>query len=261
MLYGWLEIGLSNNSLFRNENVDDIICRTIYDNKLIFGNTNGTNVDAAVYIQGNNVGIRKVPDVNVALDVKGFLVAQSLQVGLSNTPTSLTLNGDLIMKDVNQNMASTMELKCSNSNNIFKVTYNGTERVRITNGEGISLNDTLYVTNDVYAYSYQITSDQRLKQLIRTSDSNTDTNILKSLRVTDFEYKSRPGKPFKGLIAQEVLETYPQAVTDTTVYSIYDIKTIDMNQIVALNTSVLQSILSRLEALEKYVYENKCLAG
>ena len=41
MLYGWIEIGASNDTLFANEVPQDIIVRTIYDNKIILGNTDG----------------------------------------------------------------------------------------------------------------------------------------------------------------------------------------------------------------------------
>lgn len=262
MLYGWIEVGLSNNTLFRNEVDQDIIVRTIYNNKIILGNTNGTSADAAVYILGNNVGIKKVPDSNVSFDVDGFSVLRSLQVGLSNVPTAFTLNGDMILKDKALNFASNMELKCINSNNYFEMYYNNIKRVKITDGVGIDLNDNVYITNDVFANAFQLTSDERFKQNIVSSPPANDVNLLKQIEVKDFQMLAHPEKPVKGFIAQQVETIFPQAIVEKRGYVeaggiLNDIKTIDTNQILALNTSVIQSILSRLETLEKFVYENK----
>lgn len=262
MLYGWIEVGLSNNTLFRNETDQDIIVRTIYNNKIILGNTNGTSADAALYILGNNVGIKKVPDSNVLLDVDGFSVLKSLQVGLSNNPTEFTLNGDMILKDKARNFDSNMELKCINNNNYFEMYYNNVKRVKITDGLGIDLNDNVYITNDVFANAFQLTSDERFKQNIVNTTCSNDIDILKQIQVKDFQMIAHPEKPVKGFIAQQIESIFPQAILEKKGYIetkgiLNDIKTIDTNQILALNTSVLQSLLSRIETLEKFMYENK----
>ena len=262
MLYGWIEVGLSNNTLFRNETDQDIIVRTIYNNKIILGNTNGTSADAALYILGNNVGIKKVPESNVLLDVDGFSVLKSLQVGLSNNPTEFTLNGDMILKDKARNFDSNMELKCINNNNYFEMYYNNVKRVKITDGLGIDLNDNVYITNDVFANAFQLTSDERFKQNIVNTTCSNDIDILKQIQVKDFQMIAHPEKPVKGFIAQQIESIFPQAILEKKGYIetkgiLNDIKTIDTNQILALNTSVLQSLLSRIETLEKFMYENK----
>jgi hypothetical protein len=262
MLYGWIEVGLSNNTLFRNETDQDIIVRTIYNNKIILGNTNGTSADAALYILGNNVGIKKVPDSNVLLDVDGLSVLKSLQVGLSNNPTEFTINGDIILKDKARNFDSNMELKCINNNNYFEMFYNNVKRVKITDGLGIDLNDNVYITNDVFANAFQLTSDERFKQNIVNTTFSNDIDILKQIQVKDFQMIAHPEKPVKGFIAQQIESIFPQAILEKKGYIetkgiLNDIKTIDTNQILALNTSVLQSLLSRIETLEKFMYENK----
>ncbi len=262
MLYGWIEVGLSNNTLFRNETDQDIIVRTIYNNKIILGNTNGTSADAALYILGNNVGIKKVPDSNVLLDVDGLSVLKSLQVGLSNNPTEFTINGDIILKDKARNFDSNMELKCINNNNYFEMFYNNVKRVKITDGLGIDLNDNVYITNDVFANAFQLTSDERFKQNIVNTTFSNDIDILKQIQVKDFQMIAHPEKPVKGFIAQQIESIFPQAILEKKGYIetkgiLNDIKTIDTNQILALNTSVLQSILSRIETLENFMYENK----
>lgn len=261
MLYGWIEVGVSNDTLFTDETAQDIIVRTIYNNKVILGNTNGTRADAAMYILGNNVGIRKVPQNNVALDVNGLAVLRSAQVGLSNTPTSLILNGDLVLKDKAKNFMTSMELSIVNNSNATTISYNNTERITITDGQGVTVNDTLYVIQDVFATSFQITSDERFKANIQVSDTSNDRAALQGLVVKDYVMKSDMLKPVKGFIAQEIERVFPQAIVPKRGFTeegvlLDDIKTVDMNQILALNTSVLQDVLSRLEAVEKFVFKN-----
>lgn len=246
MLYGWIEVGLSNNTLFRHENDQDIIIRTIYNNKIILGNTNGVNADAAMYIQGNNVGIYKVPDSNVSLDVNGLTVLQRAQVGHSNMPTEVVVNGQIILKDAQKDFSTDMEMRIANSNNIYTMQYNDIERIRVTDGNGISMNDNVYVTNDVYATAFQITSDIRFKTNVTDTNKEEDVTVVKGVVVKDYDMN---GKRRKGFIAQNIADLYPNAVMSRK-WQGEDIKTIDANQILALNTSVLQNLIERVEKLE-----------
>lgn len=259
MLYGWLEVGLSNNMLFKNEVDQDIVLRTIYNNKIIFGNTDGINADAAVYVQGNNVGMKKTPDINVSLDVNGFSVFKSAQVGLSNLPTSLSLNGELIIKDQSKSPSQVsglpMQFNIKNSNETLTFNYNNSNRLTVTNGNGITLNDNVYISNDVFANTFNMTSDVRFKTDIIKTNQDEDVQILQNLKVRDFEFIQHPGRIFKGFIAQEVEEIFPQVIVEKTGYTpdkvlTTDIRTIDTNQILALNTSVIQNLLKRISSLE-----------
>jgi len=260
MLYGWIEVGASNTSVFSNTNNDDIIIRTIRDtNKIIIGNSDATNANAvssAMYIKGNNVGISKVPDANVALDVNGFTVLRSCQVGLSNSPTSLTLNGTYVMKDVGQPFTTTTtDIVITNANNEFKIGYPSASRVTVTNGNGITLNDTVVVTKDIFSTGFNLTSDKTLKTNICTSCVHEDLAMLSKLRVCDYMFKHAvptTTHTTKGFIAQEVQEVLPGAVKDMS-----GIKTIDIAQLVALNTSVIQHLLHRIETLQNYIESNK----
>lgn len=260
MLYGWLEIGASNNALFASENNDDIILRTIYNNKIILGNTNGTQAQAAMYIKGNNVGVYKVPDSNVSLDVNGFTVLKTAQVGLSDLATRLTLNGDFIIKDKAVTFSNNMELSFVNSNASCDIYYNGVSRMQVTNGNGITLNDTVYVTKDCYATAFLLTSDIRFKDNIAPTDKPSDVHILKGIEVKNYDLIANREVPvkhnIKGFIAQQMETVFPNAVYERPTRGA-PMKTIDVAQVTALNTSVLQTLLSRIEELEKYVYENK----
>ena len=76
---------------------------------------------------------------------------------------------------------------------------------------------TIWVAGDVVSYSGTIApSDARLKNIIGPSDSAKDLEILKKIEVTDYTMKDTVKfgqKPFKKVIAQQVDEVYPTAVT------------------------------------------------
>jgi len=239
MLYGWIEIGLSNNAIFNYESNQDIILRTIYDNKIILGNTYGVGANAAIYLADNNVGIQKVPQSNICLDVGGDAFIEK----------SLTLAGSMVLQ-------SNVTFSLINTSNTIEFTYSNVNRMKLTTDSGVIFSDAVTINNDIYANTYNLTSDIRFKTNVHTSDPEKDVEILKDIKVRNYNFvHTQPQRPMKGFIAQELEQVFPQAVC--TNISKDGMKTIDTNQIIALNTSTLQSILTRLEQLEKYVYENK----
>jgi Chaperone of endosialidase len=76
---------------------------------------------------------------------------------------------------------------------------------------------TIWVAGDIVSYNGTIKpSDARLKNIIGPSDSAKDLEILKKIEVTDYTMKDTVKfgqKPFKKVIAQQVDEVYPTAVT------------------------------------------------
>jgi hypothetical protein len=130
-----------------------------------------------------------------------------MYIGYNNTPGFLELNGDFSF--INNN---TSPLLMKNSNNCLSFIYSNIERVKITNGSGIYLNDTVNVSSDVYAQGFHMTSDRNLKDNITSSSIYDDMNTLLKLSVCDFNFKGQ-SKKIKGLIAQEVEDVFPQAVT------------------------------------------------
>ncbi len=329
MLYGWLEVGLSNNNLFSNVNNDDIILRTITSsNKIIFGNTNGLNVIAGMYLYGNNVGINKIPQTNVSLDVNGLSRLKSVQIGLSNLATELVLNGNLILKDISKNYSNISECTLINSNETLYLNYNNTEKLRLTSNNGIYLNDNVYVSNDIYSTGFQITSDIRFKNNIKITDSNSDLNIIKNINIYDYDINNHRTK---GYLAQEIEKYFKNCIKEKQAYLkinlagnfedditirlnnklyldelvindeiiikddsgneeynviknilnnnkiilqnkssllhkkniciyskfINDMRTLDINQLLALNTSVIKQLIDKIERLENFIYENK----
>lgn len=216
-LKGWLEIGMSNPNIFQYQSNSDVIFRTFDDNtanKIIIGNTSSNNTPncvGAMYISGNNVGVKKLPNINIAFDVYGAMsISSNLYIGTTSNLSITTLTGDLIIANSN-----TSNMTITNTSNSFKLTYGNVERLKITNGNGLYLNDNIYVTNDVYASSFHMTSDINLKNNIRQSCIADDLTTLRKLKVSDFTYVNDPcTTTHKGLIAQEVESVFPQAVKE-----------------------------------------------
>lgn len=200
MLYGWLEVGASNVGVFTSQCKQDIILRTTNsNNKIIVGNqiydiTSGSNYLAGLYISSNNVGINKVPESNVQLDILGKLsINDSItftesMTGVSNMPTHIV-----------------------NSNNAFHVYYNGIQRAYLTNQDGIRVTDKVYSTSDFFAPAFNVTSDSNLKRDIVMSDPSLDSEKLSNINVYDFRFHNSSCNT-KGFIAQQVEEVFPQAI-------------------------------------------------
>jgi hypothetical protein len=220
LLKGWLEIGMSNPNIFLNQSNSDIVFRTYDDNtsnKIIIGNTSSNNTPncvGAIYIWGNNVGLKRIPRSNVTLDINGTLsVSSNVYIGTTSTLSTTTLTGDFIIANSN-----TSNMLITNTSNVFAMSYGNVERLRITNGAGLFLNDNIYVTNDIYASSFHMTSDKHLKDNISLSSPKGDLSMLCKLKVCDFTYKCATSqdspKYHKGLIAQDVETVFPQAVQE-----------------------------------------------
>lgn len=250
-LYGWIEVAVSNNNIFQNTAAEDIILRTIKPtNQIVIGNSasNAISTPAAVYINGNNVGIAKQPSNGVQLDVGGMTLLQSCQIGKQAQPSTLSMYGTLAFKNI-WNGSNTLNI--SNSNGDIQFVYeDGTMPLKITNKGGLMINDILLVSNDVVAQGFNMMSDEKLKTDIRDTNPEHDMKMLDTLNVVDFRWLSEyteSNTVVKGFIAQDVQRVFPQAVKDG------DVKTIDISQMVALNTSVLKSLMNRINQLEKYM--------
>lgn len=221
-LNGWIEIGLSNPNMFASQSNPDIVFRT-YDasasNKIIIGNTSsneGNNRLGGMYIVNNNVGFKKVPLSGIDVDINGIFstidgrVASNLTVGYGNNPGFFQIRGDILMLN-----NETSAMRAINSNNTFYFMYSNIERIKFTNGTGMYLNDNVYITNDVYATGFHMTSDSNYKENITEVCVNNKNNIdiLSKLKVYDYKLKGKQQR-VKGFIAQQVEEVLPDAVKE-----------------------------------------------
>lgn len=216
-LKGWLEIGMSNPNIFLNQSNSDIILRTYDDNtnnKIIIGNTSSNNTPncvGALYIFGNNVGLRTNPRSNITLDVDGTVaISSNVFIGTTSKLSTTTLTGDFVIANSN-----TSNMTITNTSNTFKLMYGNVERLKITNGIGLYLNDNVYITNDVYASSFHMTSDSNLKDNIQQSSTKKDLQTLLKININDYSYiADTQHTQRKGFIAQNVERVFPQAIKE-----------------------------------------------
>lgn len=219
-LNGWIEVGLSNPNIFASQSNTDVVIRTFdpsFSNKIIIGNTSsneGPNRLGGLYVLNNNVGFKKVPLTGVDVDINGLYssidgrVASNLTVGYGSNAGFLQLRGDMLV--VNSN---TSDMRAINSNNTFRFMYSNVERIRFTNGTGMYLNDNVYITNDVYATGFFMTSDSNFKDNINSSSQDTDLDALMKLKVYNYNLKGQK-KTVKGFIAQQVESVLPSAINE-----------------------------------------------
>ena len=83
------------------------------------------------------------------------------------------------------------------------------------NGQDI----TIRASGRVVAAEFNATSDRRLKTIIGLTDNATDLGLLTRLRITDYRMRDRAAhgdRLYKKVIAQEVEEVFPQAVSQHT---------------------------------------------
>lgn len=214
ILTGWIEIGMSNPNVFASQCNNDFLIRTFDNsntNKIIVGNTSSNNTPFAVgamYILSNNIGLKRVPNSNIDLDVNGLINSSCQTIGTSSTPGYLRLTGDLTVSNSN-----TSNMVLTNTSNTFKMVYGNTERLRLTNGQGAYVYDNVYVTNDVYANSFHMTSDCNLKRNVVPSNGTDDLQKLMKLNVCDYTLR-KTGQRCKGFIAQNIESILPHAIEE-----------------------------------------------
>ena len=91
-------------------------------------------------------------------------------------------------------------------------------------------------TNRILTGEVNVTSDERIKDIIGVSDSKQDLDILKKLEITDYSYIDtllKGNQPRKKLIAQQVEKHFPQAVSrvEEFIPSIYKVCKVENSKI------------------------------
>lgn len=93
-----------------------------------------------------------------------------------------------------------------------------------TSGAGTSTgtgpsNLSISASGDVHAATFRAVSDERIKTILSRSDATTDLRTLLGIEITDYHYKdivTKGSRPQKKVIAQQVEQVFPQAVTQST---------------------------------------------
>lgn len=103
---------------------------------------------------------------------------------------------------------------------------------------------SIYASNRIAASEFNAFSDARIKKIIGYSDINQDLLTLSKLQITDYTHIDTVGKgnkTYKKVIAQQVKEVYPQAVSTHTdvIPDIYQLTTIENGFIALPNTQLV----------------------
>lgn len=105
---------------------------------------------------------------------------------------------------------------------------------------GGSVEASIHASHRIMAQEFDAFSDARIKNIIGLSDSKKDLQTIMALKITDYRMKDamKDDKPYKKVIAQEVKEVYPQAVSFTTeiIPDIYTMSTLKNGLVTIQNT-------------------------
>ena len=132
-------------------------------------------------------------------------------------------------------------------------------------GAPANLNTSIFATHRVVAGEFNAISDARMKTIEGISNSKNDLEILSKIEVADYHLidKSHGDKPFKKVIAQQVEEVYPHAVSKSTnsIPDIYQLAKCN-NGIVRLKNNLSEGEKVRLifehkETLSKVISANE----
>jgi hypothetical protein len=100
-----------------------------------------------------------------------------------------------------------------------------------TSASGNAQNYSIYASNRIAASEFNAFSDRRIKHILRGSNSEEDLATLMKLKITDYKLIDSIAKGntiYKKVIAQEVAEVYPNAVSKMTDFipNIYQLSSI-----------------------------------
>ena len=86
------------------------------------------------------------------------------------------------------------------------------------NGSAGNLNTSIFATHRVVAGEFNAFSDKRIKDIKGLSNNDEDLATLEKIKITNYTLKDKLSdqRPIKKVIAQELEEIYPQAVSQTT---------------------------------------------
>lgn len=197
--------GAEDNSydrIFMKENGDDT-----YGFSIVY---NGGQDNATMSYPGNTFGITR-HNGTVNGEIALAIQRSSGNVGIGTdapTQAKLVVNGGII-----NNFAYAYLSKDGTSP---KVDYNG----------GGNNPYSIYATQRIAATEFNAFSDSRIKEIKGLSNGSEDLGSLMDIKITNYrliDSLAKGNKPYKKVIAQQLKEVYPQAVTDNLTEVIPDI--------------------------------------
>ncbi len=226
--------GEFDNSLLRVNGTLNI------NNAYSFPTTDGSNGQVfSTDGSGNVTWVTLTDDDNQDLSLSGNTLS------LTNDNTSINLSGFLDSKWTTDGN----DIYNSNTGNIgigtttptkAKLEIQGSTNYQIPNqqigylnhlGNGTAqnpsfINYSIYASNHIAAAAFNAHSDERIKNIKGISNTKNDLATLMQIQVTDYQLRDtidKGNKSIKKVIAQQVAEVYPQAVTNNLTEVVPDI--------------------------------------
>jgi hypothetical protein len=189
------------------------------------GGTGATTLSGYLFGSGASA-VAATPIIPVANGGTGAATFAQGQILFGTTTTPISSSSALYWDSTNNRLgvdttspSYPIDVEGSASHN-FSQQYGYLNSGGASNGSGTNSSPfSIYASNRVVANEFDALSDARIKNVIGPSDTASDLEILKKLKITDYRYIDVAGKgnqPKKGVIAQEVEKVYPDAVRTTT---------------------------------------------
>jgi len=174
--------------------------------------------------------------------VADLVTANNLSVINANAD-QLTAN-NLFVTDIITDGITTNNLSATNAN-ADQLTANNLFVTNVTADE-ITVNNVF--GNEITANNFNSTSDYRLKDNVIEYNYNV-TDMIKTLRVVSFNFKTNPEKTEVGFIAHELQESFPGLVNGEKDGE--ETQTISMMKLIPFLVKSLQETNERVRTLEK----------
>lgn len=196
------------------------------------------------YFARGNVGIGKT-NPRVKLDVSGS-ASISKDASISG---SLSILSDTVLISNKVSNKARLRVKGSIKNNNFRkynyLSSNPSNRIGWFDQPNNHPQISIWADQRIVSSEFMAKSDGRIKNVIGTSDSAKDLQILQQLKIRDYSYKdflTHPNKIYKKVIGQEVAKVFPNAVAKNSSEFIPDIMEVAIlkDQWITLNDHALK---------------------
>jgi hypothetical protein len=168
-------------------------------------------------------------------------IDSSGNVRINNTATSLWVGSEVLTVQ-----GFSLFKHTDTPSLVWNTTTSGT-RGLISFSVNSSRLDVGSITSNGTTTSYNITSDQRLKENIQ--DAESASALIDSLKVRQFDWKTDNSHQRYGFIAQELVTVAPEAVYQPT--NEKNMMSVDYSKLVPMLVKEIQSLRTRLTALEQ----------